>query len=94
MAGMTFWEHKALNNPSDCLTTCDFTLMRVADFVNIQAVIFFVALVQLCFYIGIFQWFIGKFAVFFFWSMVRTYRRRSFLFSTAVESQAMFRGQC
>ncbi|CAF9941294.1 MAG: hypothetical protein ALECFALPRED_009057 [Alectoria fallacina] len=33
------------------------------------AVIFFVALVQLCFYNGIFQWFIGKFAVFFFWSM-------------------------
>ncbi len=27
------------------------------------------ALVQLCFYNGIFQWFIGKFAVFFFWSM-------------------------
>ncbi|KAM0795582.1 NupC family nucleoside transporter [Usnea florida] len=34
-----------------------------------KAVIFFVALVQLCFYNGIFQWFIRKFAVFFFWSM-------------------------
>ncbi|KAF6226450.1 hypothetical protein HO133_009316 [Letharia lupina] len=36
---------------------------------TLPAVIFFVALVQLCFYNGIFQWFIGKFAVFFFWSM-------------------------
>lgn len=33
----------------------------------LPAIIFFVALVQLCFYIGILQWFIGKFAVFFFW---------------------------
>lgn len=31
--------------------------------------IFFVALVQLLYYIGVVQWFIGKFAVFFFWSM-------------------------
>ncbi|CAF9920388.1 hypothetical protein IMSHALPRED_004868 [Imshaugia aleurites] len=36
---------------------------------TLPAVIFFVALVQLCFYNGIFQWFIKKFAVFFFWSM-------------------------
>lgn len=36
---------------------------------TLPAVIFFVALVQLCFYNGIFQWFIRKFAVFFFWSM-------------------------
>lgn len=36
---------------------------------TLPAVIFFVALVQLCFYNGIFQWFIGKFAVFFFWAM-------------------------
>lgn len=37
---------------------------------TLPAVIFFVALVQLLFYNGILQWFIEKFAVFFFWSMV------------------------
>lgn len=35
----------------------------------LPAIIFFVALVQLLFYWGVLQWFIGKFAVFFFWSM-------------------------
>lgn len=35
----------------------------------LPAVVFFVALVQLLYYHGILQWFIGKFAVFFFWSM-------------------------
>jgi concentrative nucleoside transporter, CNT family len=35
----------------------------------VPAIIFFVALVQLLYYIGFLQWFIGKFAVFFFWSM-------------------------
>ncbi|PVI08364.1 sodium/nucleoside cotransporter 1 /nucleoside cotransporter 1 [Periconia macrospinosa] len=35
----------------------------------IPPIIFFVALVQLLFYYGFIQWFIGKFAVFFFWSM-------------------------
>ena len=35
----------------------------------LPAIIFFVALVQICFYNGILQWFIGKFAVFFWWSM-------------------------
>ncbi len=35
----------------------------------LPAIIFFVALVQLLYYYGIIQWFIGKFAVFFFWSM-------------------------
>ncbi|PGH12849.1 hypothetical protein AJ80_06558 [Polytolypa hystricis UAMH7299] len=35
----------------------------------IPAIIFFVSLVQLLFYAGVLQWFIGKFAVFFFWSM-------------------------
>lgn len=35
----------------------------------LPAAIFFVALVQLLYYIGVVQWFIGKFAVFFFWSM-------------------------
>lgn len=35
----------------------------------LPAVIFFVSLVQLFYYLGVLQWFIGKFAVFFFWSM-------------------------
>jgi CNT family concentrative nucleoside transporter len=35
----------------------------------IPAIIFFVSIVQLFYYTGILQWFIGKFAVFFFWSM-------------------------
>jgi CNT family concentrative nucleoside transporter len=35
----------------------------------IPAIIFFVAFVQLLYYWGLLQWFIGKFAVFFFWSM-------------------------
>jgi len=35
----------------------------------IPAIIFFVSFVQLLYYWGILQWFIGKFAVFFFWSM-------------------------
>lgn len=35
----------------------------------IPAIIFFVSFVQLLFYWGIIQWFIGKFAVFFFWAL-------------------------
>jgi CNT family concentrative nucleoside transporter len=35
----------------------------------IPAIIFFVSFVQLLYYWGFIQWFIGKFAVFFFWSM-------------------------
>lgn len=35
----------------------------------IPAIIFFVALVQMFYYFGTLQWFIGKFAVFFFWAM-------------------------
>lgn len=35
----------------------------------ISAIIFFVSLVQLLYYYNILQWFVGKFAVFFFWSM-------------------------
>ncbi|CAZ83461.1 unnamed protein product [Tuber melanosporum] len=35
----------------------------------LPAIIFFVALVQLLYYWGVLQWFIGKFASFFFWSM-------------------------
>ncbi|KAF1813690.1 sodium/nucleoside cotransporter 1 /nucleoside cotransporter 1 [Eremomyces bilateralis CBS 781.70] len=35
----------------------------------LPAIIFFVSIVQVLYYLGILQWFIGKFAVFFFWSM-------------------------
>ncbi|KAL5355138.1 Na+ dependent nucleoside transporter C-terminus-domain-containing protein [Aspergillus floccosus] len=35
----------------------------------IPAIMFFVSIVQLLYYIGVLQWAIGKFAVFFFWSM-------------------------
>ena len=35
----------------------------------VPPIIFFVALVQLLYYSGVLQWFIGKFAVFFFWSL-------------------------
>ncbi len=35
----------------------------------LPAIVFFVALVQLLYYLGTLQWFIGKFAAFFFWSM-------------------------
>lgn len=35
----------------------------------IPAIIFFVSFVQLLYYWGILQWFIGKFAVFFFWAL-------------------------
>jgi CNT family concentrative nucleoside transporter len=35
----------------------------------VSAIIFFVSFVQLLYYYNILQWFIGKFAVFFFWSM-------------------------
>ncbi|KAF2839224.1 hypothetical protein M501DRAFT_992196 [Patellaria atrata CBS 101060] len=35
----------------------------------VPPIIFFVAFVQLLYYWGLLQWFIGKFAVFFFWSM-------------------------
>ncbi|WEW60675.1 hypothetical protein PRK78_006162 [Emydomyces testavorans] len=35
----------------------------------VPAIIFFVSLVQLLYYINFIQWFVGKFAVFFFWSM-------------------------
>lgn len=35
----------------------------------ISAIVFFVSLVQLLYYYTVLQWFVGKFAVFFFWSM-------------------------
>ncbi|KAL2146325.1 hypothetical protein VTI28DRAFT_4350 [Corynascus sepedonium] len=35
----------------------------------VPAIIFFIALVQMLYYVGFLQWFIRKFAVFFFWSL-------------------------
>ncbi|KAL2022176.1 hypothetical protein VTK56DRAFT_6005 [Thermocarpiscus australiensis] len=35
----------------------------------IPAIIFFIALVQMLYYVGFLQWFIRKFAIFFFWSL-------------------------
>ncbi|KAF2450678.1 hypothetical protein P171DRAFT_427002 [Karstenula rhodostoma CBS 690.94] len=51
------------------LTTPDIAANTFFFFSVIPAIIFFVAFVQLLYYWGIVQWFIGKFAVFFFWSM-------------------------
>lgn len=35
----------------------------------VPPIIFFVALVALCYHVGLIQWFVGKFAVFFFWTL-------------------------
>lgn len=51
------------------LTTAEIAANTFFFFSVIPAIIFFVAFVQLLYYWGIVQWFIGKFAVFFFWSM-------------------------
>jgi CNT family concentrative nucleoside transporter len=52
------------------LTTPDIVKTQTYFFFSVlPAIIFFVSIVQLLYYWGIVQWFIGKFAVFFFWSM-------------------------
>jgi len=51
------------------LTTPEISQNTYFMFSVIPAIIFFVSFVQLLYYWGILQWFIGKFAVFFFWSM-------------------------
>ncbi|KAF2268269.1 sodium/nucleoside cotransporter 1 /nucleoside cotransporter 1 [Lojkania enalia] len=51
------------------LTTPDIAAYQFFFFSVIPAIIFFVSFVQLLYYWGVLQWFIGKFAVFFFWSM-------------------------
>ncbi|KAI1774901.1 H+/nucleoside cotransporter-like protein [Hypoxylon cercidicola] len=35
----------------------------------VPPIIFFVALVSLCYHVGLIQWFVGKFAAFFFWTL-------------------------
>ncbi|KAI5844040.1 H+/nucleoside cotransporter-like protein [Morchella snyderi] len=51
------------------LTSAEISQLGMFFISVLPAIIFFVALVQLLYYWGILQWFIGKFAVFFFWSM-------------------------
>jgi len=51
------------------LTTPDIAANTFFFFSVLPAIIFFVAIVQMLYHWGILQWFIGKFAVFFFWAM-------------------------
>ncbi|KAK6522499.1 hypothetical protein TWF281_001945 [Arthrobotrys megalospora] len=51
------------------LTTPEISQYKFFFFSVIPAIIFFISLTSLLFYCGALQWFIGKFAVFFFWSM-------------------------
>lgn len=51
------------------LTSADTAKMTWFLITVIPPIIFFVALVQLLYYWGLIQWFVGKFATFFFWSM-------------------------
>jgi CNT family concentrative nucleoside transporter len=58
------------NDGTEFLTEPGFTDKHKWFLVTvIPAIIFFVSLVQLLYYSGVLQWAIGKFAVFFFWSM-------------------------
>ncbi|KAI4205162.1 MAG: hypothetical protein LQ346_001495 [Caloplaca aetnensis] len=57
------------NDGTAFLTTPDIPKLGWFLLSVLPAVIFFVALVQLLYYWGTLQWVIGKFAVFFFWSM-------------------------
>lgn len=51
------------------LTTVEVSQLGMFFFTVLPAIIFFVALVQMLYYWGMVQWFVGKFAVFFFWAM-------------------------
>lgn len=51
------------------LTTTEVSELGMFFFSVLPAIIFFVALVQMLYYWGMVQWFVGKFAVFFFWAM-------------------------
>ncbi|KGO73329.1 Na dependent nucleoside transporter [Penicillium italicum] len=62
--GVIFLTSKDFYNFQNGFKPSSFFLVGV-----ISAIIFFVSLVQLLYYYNILQWFIGKFAVFFFWSM-------------------------
>ncbi|GAB1741261.1 hypothetical protein NU219Hw_g6502t1 [Hortaea werneckii] len=51
------------------LTTEDISLLPYFFFSVLPAIIFFISIVQLLYYWGTLQWFVGKAAVFFFWAM-------------------------
>ncbi|KAK3698652.1 hypothetical protein LTR37_016881 [Vermiconidia calcicola] len=51
------------------LTTPDIAALTFFFLSVLPAIIFFVSIVQLLYYWGVLQWFVGKFAVFFFWAM-------------------------
>ncbi|CAN8103252.1 unnamed protein product [Discula destructiva] len=51
------------------LTSTDTTALTWFLISVIPAIIFFVSLVQLLYHVGLLQWFIGKFAHFFFWTL-------------------------
>lgn len=51
------------------LTSTEVSQLGMFFFTVLPAIIFFVALVQMLYYWGLVQWFVGKFAVFFFWAM-------------------------
>jgi CNT family concentrative nucleoside transporter len=56
-------------NGLEFLTDADFTATPWFLVSVIPAIMFFIALVQMLYYIGFLQWFIKKFAIFFFWSL-------------------------
>ncbi|CAG7916141.1 unnamed protein product [Penicillium olsonii] len=62
--GVTFLTSDDFYNTTTPFAPANFFLVSV-----IPAIIFFVSLVQLLYHYNILQWFVGKFAVFFFWSM-------------------------
>lgn len=51
------------------LTSADTAAMTWFLISVIPAIIFFVAVVQLLYHVGLVQWFVGKFALFFFWTL-------------------------
>lgn len=51
------------------LTTTEVSQLGMFFFTVLPAVAFFVAFVHIFYYYGVIQWFIGKFAKFFFWSL-------------------------
>lgn len=51
------------------LTTTDVAALTWFLISVVPPIIFFVAIVQLLYHVGLLQWFVGKFAVFFFWTL-------------------------
>lgn len=51
------------------ITSTEVSHYGMFFFTVLPAIIFFIAIVHIFYYIGVIQWFIGKFAVFFYWAM-------------------------